>query len=304
MGVYAKGDDNIERLYAYRYSEEADFYPSSDSGRTLELRISVVVQVGSAENVTAILVEGDAYAPKVDFDAHVANTSNPHSVTKDQVGLGNVPNVTTNGQTPTFTEASSRSNIVSGETLSVMLGKIAKLFTDFTSHLSASNPHNITPSKIGASPTSHTHSTANITSGTLGVARGGTGVTSLSAFATTLHDNTDLLTWKRANSDYLKGGVWQKIPSGAKEIYVAVYIVWETSRIVFVDFIIPINTRMFYNSSSGVSTYHCNYWGQEYDGFVNLQTLYNTNGYFVKIYEAYKGTTNAISYTYCDVFYR
>lgn len=176
LGVYAKIGDEEEVLYAYRYTENADFFPSSDSGRTIELTISVVVQVGLAENVTAILVEGAVYALKSDFDSHVANTSNPHSVTKSQVGLGNVPNVTTNNQTPTFTQAGVRTNIVSGEKLSLMLGKIAKLFADFSTHLSASNPHSINCSKIGASPTTHKHSAVDITSGTLSTDRGGTGM--------------------------------------------------------------------------------------------------------------------------------
>ena len=46
------------------------------------------------------------------------------------MGLGNVPNVATNDQTPTFTTASSRTNLASGEKLSVSLGKISKYFTD------------------------------------------------------------------------------------------------------------------------------------------------------------------------------
>lgn len=43
-----------------------------------------------------------------------------------------------------------------------------------------------TPTDIGAAPTSHNHSASNITSGTLPVACGGTGVTSLSALATAI----------------------------------------------------------------------------------------------------------------------
>ena len=65
-----------------------------------------------------------------DLTSHTTNKSNPHGVTKSQVGLGNVPNVTTNNQTPTFSVASTRVNIVSGETLSVILGKVMKFFTD------------------------------------------------------------------------------------------------------------------------------------------------------------------------------
>ena len=49
---------------------------------------------------------------------------------KSKVGLDNVPNVATNDQTPTFTEASTRANIASGEKLSTLFGKIKKFFTD------------------------------------------------------------------------------------------------------------------------------------------------------------------------------
>ena len=65
-----------------------------------------------------------------DLISHIGSKSNPHSVTKSQVGLDNVPNVATNDQTPTFTEASTRANIASGEKLSTLFGKIKKFFAD------------------------------------------------------------------------------------------------------------------------------------------------------------------------------
>lgn len=52
------------------------------------------------------------------------------NITKNNIGLGNVPNVATNDQTPTFTQASARNNIVSGEKVSVLFGKIMKFFAD------------------------------------------------------------------------------------------------------------------------------------------------------------------------------
>ena len=61
---------------------------------------------------------------------HSQTTGNPHGTTKGDVGLGNVPNVSTNDQEPTFTEASTRNNIASGEKLSVIFGKIQKFFND------------------------------------------------------------------------------------------------------------------------------------------------------------------------------
>ena len=82
---------------------------------------------------------------------HVSNQSNPHKVTKSQVGLSNVPNVSTNNQTPTYTAASTLAGLTSGEKLSVAFGKIAKSVTDLIAHVADnSNPHGVTTSQIGA----------------------------------------------------------------------------------------------------------------------------------------------------------
>ena len=67
---------------------------------------------------------------KTAYDHSQTTSGNPHNVTKTDVGLGNVPNVATNDQTPTFSQASTRANIVSGEKLSVIFGKIMKFFAD------------------------------------------------------------------------------------------------------------------------------------------------------------------------------
>ena len=61
---------------------------------------------------------------------HPGSGTNPHGTTKSDVGLGNVPNVTTNEQTPTFTQSDVRENIASGETLTIIFGKLMKWFAD------------------------------------------------------------------------------------------------------------------------------------------------------------------------------
>lgn len=131
--------------------------------------------------------ELDNYASKTDlnsytttssFDSHVNSSTNPHSVTKSQVGLGNVPNVATNDQTPTYSSSSSLSALTSGEKLSVAFGKIAKAISDLISHISnKSNPHEVTVSQIGAAASTHTHSASDITSGYFTIDRGGIGRT-------------------------------------------------------------------------------------------------------------------------------
>lgn len=76
--------------------------------------------------------------------------TNPHGTTKTDIGLGNVPNVATNDQTPTYTEASALAKLTSGEKLSVAFGKISKAITDLISHIgNKNNPHGVTKSQVG-----------------------------------------------------------------------------------------------------------------------------------------------------------
>ena len=67
--------------------------------------------------------------------------TNPHGTTKSDVGLGNVPNVATNDQTPSYTEATSLTKLKSGEKLSVAFGKISKAITDLISHIGDNVKH-------------------------------------------------------------------------------------------------------------------------------------------------------------------
>ena len=85
-----------------------------------------------------------------EFDAHAASKANPHGVTKTQVGLGNVPNVATNDQTPTYSESAALAQLSSGEKLSAALGKLARAVRSLMEHLAnTSNPHGVTKSQVG-----------------------------------------------------------------------------------------------------------------------------------------------------------
>lgn len=63
------------------------------------------------------------------------------NITPANIGLGNVPNVSTNNQTPTYTESTSLTALVSGEKLSVAFGKIAKAVSTLISHLANTTIH-------------------------------------------------------------------------------------------------------------------------------------------------------------------
>ena len=71
--------------------------------------------------------------------------------TKDMVGLGNVPNVATNDQEPTYEAAANVTALSSGEKLSVAFGKIAKAISRLITHLAdTDNPHSVTAAQAGA----------------------------------------------------------------------------------------------------------------------------------------------------------
>ena len=84
---------------------------------------------------------------------------------KADVGLGSVPNVTTNNQTPTFTSAAALAGLTSGETLSVSLGKTAKAISDYITHQSDNNKHVTTTEKSNwndANAKKHVHGNQSI----------------------------------------------------------------------------------------------------------------------------------------------
>lgn len=179
VGVFCQNplDDTQEVLFAYGHepSESADYIAAS-SGEIRETEISFLVFIGDSENVSAIINESAVFASKTDFDAHTSDKENPHGVTKEQVCLGNVPNVSTNDQTPTYSPAAALVHLVSGEKLSAAFGKIAAAVSALLAHIAhRNNPHSVTAQQVGAAKAAHTHSAADITSGALGVSRGGTG---------------------------------------------------------------------------------------------------------------------------------
>ena len=190
LGVLCKGEDGVETLYAYSNDgENGTWLKAKGSDVVAENAVSIIIAIGDAENVTAITVDSAVYATKAEVDAHISSRTNPHSVTAEQVGLGNVPNVATNDQTPTYTTAETAEAPASGEKLSVAFGKLRRAVLDLIAHISSrTNPHGVTAEQIKAAPKSHAHSTADITSGILGVARGGTGVSDLATLAQSISD--------------------------------------------------------------------------------------------------------------------
>lgn len=119
--------------YSLLLPEENDSYSVNDMNANTEF---IDAQMKKVENEAA---KGTKAVN--DLQSHVANESNPHGVTKEQVGLGNVPNVSTNNQAPTYAVPSSLSAMSSGEVLSTAFGKIAKAVSTLISHIADSVSH-------------------------------------------------------------------------------------------------------------------------------------------------------------------
>ena len=151
-GLFFEDSEGKDVLFAYASvsNDQYDYIPAySDQRYIKHVRIANVIT--DSANVTIKETEGLIYVDTLTFEKHLENTNNPHKVTASQVGLGNVSNVTTNDQTPTYTVPEETSELVSGEKLSVAFGKIAKAIRDFISHLSnKSNPHEVTANQTGA----------------------------------------------------------------------------------------------------------------------------------------------------------
>lgn len=67
---------------------------------------------------------------KIAYDHSQLTAGNPHNVTKEDVGLGNVANLTIENQLPVFSTSSVRANINSGESIAIILGKIKRFLGD------------------------------------------------------------------------------------------------------------------------------------------------------------------------------
>lgn len=126
----------------------------------------------ATEKATAARTAAYKYANGL-FESHTNDNNNPHGVTAEQVGLGNVPNKATNDLQPTYTIAETLTSLSSGERLAVAFGKIAKAITDLIAHIgNKANPHGVSAAQVGAISTPVTVADMNTFTGTFGYVNG------------------------------------------------------------------------------------------------------------------------------------
>ena len=93
-------------------------------------------------------------AEKVDLTGHINNRNNPHNVTKQQVGLGNVTNVEQASKVDFQNHLNNHNNPHSVTKAQVGLGNVTNVEQaskqEFNSHATnRNNPHNVTKSQVG-----------------------------------------------------------------------------------------------------------------------------------------------------------
>ena len=151
VGADASGSANAALTAAKAYTDTEIAGLINGAPTTLDTLGEIATAM--SENQSVVEALNSAIGTKAnasDLTTHTGNTSNPHSVTKAQVGLGNVPNVSTNDQTPTYSDATTFETLTSGEKISVALGKIKLAITNLINHIAnKSNPHGVTKSQIG-----------------------------------------------------------------------------------------------------------------------------------------------------------
>ena len=146
IGLYAKQTGSeTEKLLAIIQDNTGELIPTETENPNFQIDFAFSIVISNTDNIT-VTVNPEAYITVEEFKSHAENKNNPHGVTKSQIGLGNVPNVMTNDQTPTYTIESENKDLSSGEKLSIAFGKIAKAISSFFKHI-ADNVSHITSSE-------------------------------------------------------------------------------------------------------------------------------------------------------------
>lgn len=145
--------------------ENGKIYIATDTNKTYRWSGLTYTVIGSdlaLGETSSTAYRGDR--GKTAYDHSQVRSGNPHNVTKAEVGLSEVPNVSTNNQTPSYVPSTSLLAMSSGEKLTTAFGKIAKAITELINHIAdKSNPHGVTAAQTGAATSNHTH-TLTITS--------------------------------------------------------------------------------------------------------------------------------------------
>lgn len=148
LGIYARlAETEADTLVVIgqQYSGEM-IHPFADGEAEYEFVILM-----KASGTSSITVESGAgsLVTKRELNAHVNRMDNPHGVTKEDIGLDKVPNLTVDDMAPSFMEAEKRENVRSGEKSTILWGKVRKWLSDLKSGAFAIIANNCTTTEEG-----------------------------------------------------------------------------------------------------------------------------------------------------------
>lgn len=216
LGIYAKGSTGSEVLFAISQSTTGKEVPAESAMPSWSLVHNFYIKLNNDVKMTAT-VDPEGYVTfetmQTALNTHTGNKSNPHSVTKSQVGLGNVPNVATNDQTPTYSDTTTLVTLSSGEKISIAFAKIKLAITTLINHLAnKSNPHGVTKSQVGLGNVENKSSATirgELTKGNVTTALGFT-----PANQTDMTNAQDAITQLNSDMERTKNIVFQSCGSG------------------------------------------------------------------------------------------
>ena len=216
LGIYAKGSTGSEVLFAISQNTTGKEVPSESAMPSWSLVHNFYIKLNNDVTMTAT-VDPEGYVTfetmQTALNTHTGNKSNPHGVTKSQVGLWNVPNVATNDQTPTYSDTTTLVTLSSGEKISIAFAKIKLAITTLINHLAnKSNPHGVTKSQVGLGSVENKSSATirgELTSTNVEVALG-----YVPAKQTDMKNAQDAITQLNSDMERTKNIVFQSCGSG------------------------------------------------------------------------------------------
>lgn len=219
IGIYAFDPDEGEILYLIAQANagqgtnvpaERDM-PGFSAEWTINLsygqadNVSVIVDPANTVNASEVkaMIEGHnkesaphagVLATQAELTAHRNDEENPHNVTAEQIGLGNVDNTPDSQKNVAFASEAGTARKAKNNLIVRLKGGRTEGTDLFTYDGSTAKSVNITPANIGAAPAAHTHSADDINTGTLNsnrlptvpVSKGGTGATTAADARTNL----------------------------------------------------------------------------------------------------------------------
>lgn len=172
LGLFATAEDESEVLFAILQSENGETVPDESELYTYD--VSLIIAISDTSNIT-VNVDKTSYVTEEELDGHKTDKSNPHSVTKAQVGLGNADN-TSDVNKPISSATQTALNGKSDKAHKHKTADISDMPTALpadggnadtvdgkhASYFAASN-HTHTAADIGAAASGHTHTKSQIT---------------------------------------------------------------------------------------------------------------------------------------------